>query len=97
MDGNATKSKKTKQNSFVWEWNLAQPAQVSGDGCGDGWAANKPINGLGRAPILGQKQLKAGSIKRALAVHSKGKRRRTKEGGRKTQEIKQEKNKRKKE
>ena len=93
MDGNATKSKKTKQNSFVWEWNLAQPAQVSGDG----WAANKPINGLGRTPILGQKQLKVGSIKRALAVHSKGKRRRTKEGGRKTQEIKQEKNKRKKE
>ena len=31
-DGNATKSKKTKQHFFVWEWNVARPAQESGDG-----------------------------------------------------------------
>ena len=44
-------SKKIKQNSFVWEWNMAWPAQ----GSGDGWAADKPVDGLGRTPTPGQK------------------------------------------
>ena len=78
---NAMESKKTKQNSIVWEWNVAQPAQ----GNGDGQAADKPVGGLRMTPNSKQKQLKGktvklimtGSIKRALAVHS----------GRQTQEI----------
>ena len=32
LNGNVMESKKTKQNSFVWEWDMAQPAQGSGDG-----------------------------------------------------------------
>ena len=44
-------SKETKQNSFVWEWNVAQAAQ----GSGDGWAVGKPVGGLGRTPTPGQK------------------------------------------
>ena len=42
----------------------ARPAQVSGDG----WATKRPVGGLGRTPILGQKQLRG---KRTLDVHSK--------------------------
>ena len=44
-------SKKTKQNSFVWEWDMTQPAQ----GSGDGWAVDRPMGGLGRTLIPGQK------------------------------------------
>ena len=66
-------SKKTKQNSFVREWNGTQPTQVSGDG----WAANRPVGGLGRTPIPEQKRLKGKTIKthhvkRAFTVHSGG-------------------------
>ena len=45
------KSKKTKQNYFVWEWNVARPAQDSGDG----WTVDKPVGSLGRTPTPGQK------------------------------------------
>ena len=34
-------SKKTEQNSFIWEWNMARPTQ----GSGDGWAADRPVGG----------------------------------------------------
>jgi len=50
-DENATESKKTKQHSFVWEWNVARPIQ----GSGDSWVADKLVGGLGRTPTPGQK------------------------------------------
>ena len=59
LDRNVTESKKIKQNSFVWEWSVAWPAQVSGDG----WATDRPMGGLGRTPIPGQKQLRGKTIK----------------------------------
>ena len=34
-------SKKAKQNSFVWEQNVARP-----QGSGDSWAADKPVGGV---------------------------------------------------
>ena len=40
-----------KQNSFVWEWNVAWLAQ----GSGDGWIADRLVGGLGRTPTPGQK------------------------------------------
>ena len=39
-------SKKTKWNPFIWEWDVARLAQVSGDD----WAADRPMGGLGRTP-----------------------------------------------
>ena len=38
---------------------MARPAQVSGDS----WAANRPVGGLGRTPIPGQKQLRDKIVK----------------------------------
>ena len=52
-------SKKIKQNSFVWEWNVVRPTQSSGDG----WAANRPVGGLGRTPTPGQKYLRGKTVK----------------------------------
>ena len=43
-------SKKTKQNSFVWEWIVAWSAQGSDD-----WAADRLVGGLGRTPTPSQK------------------------------------------
>ena len=68
---------------------MTWPAHVSIDD----WAIDRPVGGLGRTPILRQKQLRgktvktrhAGSIKRALAVHSRNNGRgEQKKGGRKT-------------
>ena len=59
LDRNVTESKKIKQNSIVWEWSVARLAQVSGDG----WAIDRPMGGLGRIPIPGQKQLRGKTIK----------------------------------
>ena len=42
----------------------ARPAQVSGDG----WASKRPVGGLGRTPIPGQKQLRG---KRVITYHGK--------------------------
>ena len=56
---NVMESKKTKQNSFVWEWDMTQPAQ----GSGDGWAVDRPMGGLGRTLIPGQKQLRGKTVK----------------------------------
>ena len=39
---------------------MAWPAQVSGDG----WAVDKPVSGLGKTPISGQKQLKGKIVKK---------------------------------
>ena len=52
-------SKKTKWDSFIWEWDVARLAQVSGDG----WAADRPMGGLGRTPIPGQKWLRGKIVK----------------------------------
>ena len=38
---------------------MAQLAQVSGDG----WAADRPVGGLGRTPIPGQRQLRGKIVK----------------------------------
>ena len=38
---------------------MAQLAQVSGDG----WAADRPMGGLGRTPIPGQRQLRGKLVK----------------------------------
>ena len=38
---------------------MAQLTQVSGDG----WAANKPVGGLERTPILGEKRLMGKIVK----------------------------------
>ena len=38
---------------------MARLVQVSGDG----WVADKPVGGLGRTPILGQKQLRDETVK----------------------------------
>ena len=38
---------------------MAQPAQVSSDG----WIADRPVGGLGRTLILGQKQLRGKIVK----------------------------------
>ena len=67
-DGNAMESKKTKQHSFVQEWNVARPAQ----GSGDGWATDKPVSGLGRIPTLGQKQLRGKTVKPITVGSIKG-------------------------
>ena len=52
-------SKKTKLISFVWKWDVARPAQVSGDD----WAADRPVDSLGRTPIPGQKRLRVKIVK----------------------------------
>ena len=52
-------SKKTKWDSFIWEWDVARLAQVSGDG----WAADRPMGGLGRTPIPGQQWLRGKIVK----------------------------------
>ena len=38
---------------------MACPAQISGDG----WAVNRPMGGLGRTPIPGQKRLRGKTVK----------------------------------
>ena len=38
---------------------MAQLAQVSGDG----WAVDRPVGGLGRTPIPGQRQLRGKIVK----------------------------------
>ena len=52
-------SKKTKWDSFIWEWDVARPTQVSGGG----WAVDKPVGGLRRTPISRQKWLRGKIIK----------------------------------
>ena len=52
-------SKKTKQNSFVWDWNVARLAQSSDDG----WATDRLVGGLGRTPTPSQKKLRGKTIK----------------------------------
>ena len=44
------------------EW----PAQVSGDG----WVADKPVSGLDKTPILGQKQLRGKTVKKPIMASS---------------------------
>ena len=58
-DGNATVSKKIKCDSFFWEWDVAWPAQVSGDS----WVADRLVGGLGRTPMPGQKWLRGKIVK----------------------------------
>ena len=58
-DGNATVSKQTKWDSFVWELDVAWSAQVSGDG----WVADRLVGGLERTPMLGQKLLRGKIVK----------------------------------
>ena len=38
---------------------MAQPAQENGDG----WAVDRPVGGLGRTPIPGQKRLRGKTVK----------------------------------
>jgi len=44
---------------FIWEWDVALLAQVSGGG----WAADRPIGGLGRTPTPRQKRLRGKLVK----------------------------------
>ena len=44
---------------FVWEWDVAQPIQVSGGG----WTVDKPVGGLGRTPTPRQKWLRGKIVK----------------------------------
>ena len=39
---------------------MAWPTQVSGDG----WAADRPVGGLGKTPVLGQRQLRGKTVKK---------------------------------
>ena len=67
-DGNSTKSKKTKQLFFDWEWNVAQPAQENGYG----WTVNKLMGGLGRTLTPRQKQLRGKTVKPITISSIKG-------------------------
>ena len=44
---------------FVWEWDVARPTQVSGDG----QATDRPVGDLRRIPISGQKRLRGKTVK----------------------------------
>ena len=70
---------------------MARLVQISGDG----WAADKLVGGLGRTPISRQKRLMGKTVKtyhgrqykkRALTMHSKGKRRENEKEQKKVEE-----------